>query len=88
VVGPGGRLIVYRTSRNGERGWLQADLVVRPTTRPISSSWRRASEILREWEIRYSEALEPLKVSVAFGYFELSKYERQLANGAGQFRSR
>lgn len=77
VVGPGGRLTVYRTSRNGERGWLQADLVVRPTARPISSSWRPASEILRQWEIRYSETPEPLKVSAAFGYFELSKYERQ-----------
>jgi hypothetical protein len=78
VVGPGGHLTVYRTSFHGETNLLQIDLVIRPTRNPIPSRWRSASEIFRQWETRYSEEQEPLKISAAFGYFELSKYERQV----------
>src|SRR4029077_7745602 len=75
VLGPGGRVTVYDTADA-----FQADIVVRRRVREVASRWRPVEEIYADIATRVvaSRYLDgQRRVYGAFGYFELSKYERQ-----------
>jgi hypothetical protein len=72
VIGPGGRITVYR----GDRG-MEADLVVRRRVGEIPSSWRRPELIVSRVQAEIAGQPEGIEVSCQFGYLEVSKYERQ-----------
>jgi hypothetical protein len=71
VLGPGGRVTVYREPEN-----LHADVVVRSTLNPITAQWRPIGEIVQRVRTRLEEH-KYTQIHAGFGYFELSKYDRQ-----------
>lgn len=72
VIGPGGRITVYR----GNRG-MEADLVVRRRVGEISSTWRRPEQIVARILAEFEGQPEGIEVICQFGYLEVSKYEAQ-----------
>jgi len=72
VIGPGGRITVYRRNRT-----MEADLVVRKRVGEISSSWRRPEQIVARVLAEIAGQPEGIEVSCQFGYLEVSKYEAQ-----------
>lgn len=72
VIGPGGRVTVYQ-----EPGGAQVDFVVRHRERPIPAIWRQRSEVAELVRRRIAE-YDDVAIHCNFGYYELSKYTRQV----------
>jgi hypothetical protein len=70
VIGPGGRALLYADRRS-------CDVVTRKRGMPAQTTWRPpndvVADVLRAVDLRIAQ-----KFHVSLGYFELSKYERQL----------
>jgi hypothetical protein len=75
VLGPGGRLTTF-AFRDG----LQLDVTMRNRTARLDSSWRSGDDIvhwIRRRILAAGDGLPVKRLRGAFGYFELSKYQRQ-----------
>ncbi|HEY2955743.1 MAG TPA: hypothetical protein VGK89_10895 [Candidatus Eisenbacteria bacterium] len=75
VIGPGGRITV--TARGSQAA---ADIVVRRREEKVASGWRSTADLIEAVRRRFSVRPPGEKIVEmygAFGYFELSKYERQ-----------
>jgi hypothetical protein len=72
VIGPGGRITIYRGNR-----WMEADLVLRRRVGELSSSWRRPEQIVARVLAEIAGEPEGIEVMCQFGYLEVSKYEAQ-----------
>jgi hypothetical protein len=72
VIGPGGRVTVYR-----EPDGAQVDFVVRHREKEIPSTWRQPTEIAESIRRRIPNYDEMI-IQGNFGYYELSKYARQI----------
>jgi hypothetical protein len=72
VIGPGGRITVYRGN-----GTMEADLVTRRRVGELSSSWRRPEQIVARILAEVAGQPEGIEVMCQFGYLEVSKYEAQ-----------
>jgi hypothetical protein len=73
AVGPGGKITSYDTRRG-----VTADVTIRRRARTISSTWRTTDDILQPlMSPDFLEVASDLRLQGSFGYFELSKYERQ-----------
>lgn len=70
VIGPGGRILVYHWPRP-----VAADLVIRKRLDAFGGRWRALAELTDNIPLTAWPA--GLFVTCEFGYFELSKYERQ-----------
>lgn len=74
VIGPGGRIVIAR-----EASGTTAEIVIRKRGRTIASRWRSTDDLMAGLSRRITQCA-PGAASIvqdAFGYFELSKYERQ-----------
>jgi hypothetical protein len=73
VLGPGGRIVVFGDDRGGS-----AEVTVRRRLDTKEGSWRDPDEITARLRLLYYNDNNPAPLlRAAFGYFELSKYERQ-----------
>jgi hypothetical protein len=75
VIGPGGRIIVA-----AEAGTLTADIVTRKRAEGVASMWRKHDDLESNLLRRIAERSGGHRITElvgTFGYFELSKYERQ-----------
>lgn len=74
VIGPGGRIMVAHEARG-----TTAEIVIRKRDGAVTSHWRSTDDLIASIARRIAERASGA-VSVAeatFGYFELSKHERQ-----------
>ena len=77
VIGPGGRIAIHNAPRGSEPG-IEVDIVIRRRLAPLLPSiWRHADDIVAAVRDEIGSAASPVTIHAAFGYFELSKYERQ-----------
>jgi hypothetical protein len=72
VIGPGGRITVYRGT-----DWTEVDLAVRRRVAQINSKWRRPERIMDGLLREIGLPPDGLELTAQFGYLELSKYELQ-----------
>jgi hypothetical protein len=78
VIGPGGRATAF----SGVSGLTGLDVTIRRRGRAERGVWRRRNEIMRPLEQVLADEFGAIEdrptTRAAFGYFELSKYERQI----------
>ena len=74
VIGPGGRIMIAR-----EASGTTAEIVIRKRGAAIASRWRSTDDLMASLNRRITQSASGAAsiVQDAFGYFELSKYERQ-----------
>jgi hypothetical protein len=72
VVGPGGRAVVYTTTRG-----FSGDLTIRRRLNSSPGFWRAPNEIVARLKCDCPGSPSHVYLRMAFGYFELSKYELQ-----------
>jgi hypothetical protein len=73
VIGPGGRVSMFRTSTS-----IWIDITVRQKSATYSSRLRELRNICQPYRDEFAGWEKQVEVEPLFGYFELSKYETQL----------
>jgi len=74
VIGPGGRIMIAHEARG-----ITAEIVIRKRDETVTSDWRSTDDLMASLSRRITQSTIGATsiVEHAFGYFELSKYERQ-----------
>jgi hypothetical protein len=74
VIGPGGRIMIAR-----EGNGTTAEIVIRKRDGYVTSHWRSTDELMASLSRRIAQCATGAAsiVDAEFGYFELSKHERQ-----------
>jgi hypothetical protein len=72
AIGPGGRAVAFERADG-----LAADVVIRRRRRWLPGSWRSGADIAARLHCACQGIPPDFRTRAAFGYFELSKYERQ-----------